>query len=61
MKLNNPYMKLVIEVDGKLFDVELATKDLKEVNDYCAVNLKASVIATDENGINYVVDENPRK
>jgi hypothetical protein len=59
MKLNNDFMRLLIEVDGKLFAVTHICNSLDEANKIMSENPQVACIAEDEQGRIYLAEKNP--
>lgn len=53
MKLNNPWMTVYVKVDDQFFEVVKVCKSRKVANNYCQ-NDDIGIIATDEDGNNYI-------
>lgn len=61
MKFNNPWMVLekaeFILADCKRFEVRFKSSNVNACNRFMASHNNTSIIATDENGINYIVND----
>lgn len=53
--LNNPFMKLMVNCDGKLYPVEAICTSAGEANILCGLNPSLSVMGEDGNGRYYLV------
>ena len=53
--LNNPFMKLVVNCDGKLYPVEAICTSEGEANVLCELNPALAVMGEDGNGRCYLV------
>jgi len=61
MKLNNDFMKVVIQSDNESYEVEAIFQTEKQVNDYLSLHPNSGVIATDNTGNIFIANVWPRR